>query len=117
MKKVVDSNPGLASRFTRSFTFNNYSVTELSEIYKYFCKKKGYSISEDALAAISEYFLNCRERTSASFGNARFVRNLFENTLQELSARLASVENPATEELTAIQKEDFLKVISKEKQQ
>jgi len=116
MKKVVDSNPGLASRFTRSFTFSNYSVQELTDIFCYDCKKKGYSIAEDALEAARDYFAGCPERTSASFGNARFVRNLFEKTLQELSARLVSAENPSTEELTTIRREDFLKAISQQEQ-
>jgi SpoVK/Ycf46/Vps4 family AAA+-type ATPase len=114
MKKVVDSNPGLASRFTRSFTFNNYSVAELSEIFRYDCTKKGFAISDDARETITEYFSTCTERTSDDFGNARFVRNLFEKTLQELSGRLASIENPATEELTTITKDDFLRAIDKE---
>ncbi len=112
MKKVVDSNPGLSSRFTRFFTFNNYSVNELFEIFKYNCRKKGYTVSEDAEAVIHDYFANCGERTSPSFGNARFVRNLFEKTLQELSARLASVENPETLDLSTLRKEDFLNAIS-----
>ncbi|MCX6284940.1 MAG: AAA family ATPase [Bacteroidetes bacterium] len=112
MKKVVDSNPGLSSRFTRSFTFPNFSVKDLSEIFRYNCKKKGFVISDDAIEPINTYFANCEERTSASFGNARFVRNLFEKTLQELSARLATAENPETIELTTIKKEDFLHAIS-----
>ena len=116
MKKVVDSNPGLASRFTRSFTFNNYSVTELSEIFKYNCRKKGYAIADDTLEILSDYFSNCAERTSAEFGNARFVRNLFERTLQELSTRLASIDNPETEALTTITKDDFFHAVNIEKQ-
>jgi hypothetical protein len=116
MKKVVDSNPGLASRFTRSFTFCNYSVKELFEIYQYNCRKKGFSISEEALVPLHDYFEHCEERTSSSFGNARFVRNLFERTLQELSARLASVENPETVALTTITTEDFLNAIHIQKE-
>ena len=115
MKKVVDSNPGLASRFTRSFTFINYSVRELTDIFSYNCKKKGYFILKDTTEQISDYFSNFEGRTSSDFGNARFVRNLFEKTVQELSARLASVDNPATEELNTITKEDFLQAIKKEK--
>ena len=112
MKKVVDSNPGLASRFTRFFSFRNYSVTELTEIFSYNCRKKGYTIDDATLQIISDYFDNCKERTSKDFGNARFVRNLFETTLQELSARLASVDNPATEALNTITREDILHAIN-----
>ncbi|MEI8006206.1 MAG: AAA family ATPase [Bacteroidota bacterium] len=115
MKKVVDSNPGLESRFTRSFTFSNYSVNELFEIYQYNCRKKGFIIADEVLVPLRDYFEHCEERTSSSFGNARYVRNLFERTLQELSARLASVENPETPELTTITKEDFLHAISTQK--
>jgi SpoVK/Ycf46/Vps4 family AAA+-type ATPase len=114
MKKVVDSNPGLASRFTRAFTFSNYSVAELTEIFSYNCQKKGYSIDDATLQIISDYFANCDERTSTDFGNARFVRNLFEKTLQELSARLASVDNPATEALNTITNEDIMLAICNE---
>ena len=116
MKRVVDSNPGLSSRFSRHFNFKNYGVNELMQIYKFNCKKKGFTISDDNLSVINNYFSTSEERTSASFGNARSVRNLFERTLQELSGRVALLENPATEELTAITKDDILRAIEKNNQ-
>ncbi|MEI6883690.1 MAG: hypothetical protein WCO02_04340 [Bacteroidota bacterium] len=84
MKKVVDSNPGLPSRSTRSFIFSNYSVNEMTETSCYNCKKKGDFILKDSIEQISDYFSNFEGRTSSDFGNARFVRNLFDKTVQEL---------------------------------
>jgi SpoVK/Ycf46/Vps4 family AAA+-type ATPase len=116
MNKVVNSNPGLASRFTRSFLFSNYSVGELTEIFKYDCKKKGYLIADDTLAILGDYFATCEERTTQEFGNARFVRNLFERTVQELSGRISAMENPSTADLTTIIKDDFIKACGNKNQ-
>jgi SpoVK/Ycf46/Vps4 family AAA+-type ATPase len=107
MQKVINSNPGLASRFTRTFTFSNYSVEELTEIFRYNCKNKGFSIGDDTLREVSDYFAGSGEKDSESFGNGRFVRNLFERTIQEMSSRLASEVNPDTEALNSIQTVDF----------
>jgi hypothetical protein len=83
-------------------------VEELTKIFRFTCRKKGFRISEENLGIIRDYFKHCDELGKSSFGNARFVRNLFERTIQELSGRLASVENPANEELNTITGDDIL---------
>jgi SpoVK/Ycf46/Vps4 family AAA+-type ATPase len=113
MQKVIDSNPGLASRFTRTFSFSNYSPDELTAIYRYNCTGKGFFIGDDTMKEVAAYFEGCQDRHSESFGNGRFVRNLFERTVQEMSSRLASAENPDIHVLNTIQLIDFRSAVLK----
>ncbi len=44
MQNFLESNPGLKSRFTHFFTFDDYTAEELTSIYKIFSAKEKYSV-------------------------------------------------------------------------
>ncbi|HEX9250997.1 MAG TPA: AAA family ATPase, partial [Ignavibacteriaceae bacterium] len=46
MQNFLESNPGLKSRFTHYFTFDDYSPKELTEIFRIFASKEKYIISK-----------------------------------------------------------------------
>ena len=48
MKRFINSNPGLQSRFTRYINFPDFKPGELYEIYINRAKKYGYSLDSDA---------------------------------------------------------------------
>ncbi|MBK7630499.1 MAG: AAA family ATPase [Ignavibacteriales bacterium] len=87
MQNFLESNPGLKSRFTHYFTFEDYSVNELTEIFKIFANKEKYSISEETELSLTEKLKNINGQNDKAFGNARFVRNLFNQSKIELSKR------------------------------
>lgn len=87
MKKLLKSNPGLESRFNKFFYFPNYSTEELIQILIKFCKGKKYEISENDLALLKEKIDNI-DKDSESFGNARYIRNLFEKAIVNQASRL-----------------------------
>lgn len=93
MEKFINSNPGLKSRFTHHFYFDDYNSSELAEIFKIFSEKEKYSFNEDAEKFLIEKLDSLIDNTDGSFGNARFVRNLFSETKIELSKRYHLLED------------------------
>jgi hypothetical protein len=87
MEQFLDSNPGLASRFTRTIEFPNYSVDELVTITTNLCRKHYYELNEDGLQAVTEYFE--RVPKNGTFGNGRVARKLFEAMVNNQASRLA----------------------------
>ncbi|MCE7006377.1 right-handed parallel beta-helix repeat-containing protein [Kibdelosporangium philippinense] len=87
MEKFLASNPGLASRFTRTIEFPNYSVDELVTITTGLCHKHYYELTEDGLQALTTYFE--RVPKNDTFGNGRVARKLFEAMVNNQASRLA----------------------------
>jgi len=99
MRRFLESNPGLRSRFSREIDFPDYSTDELVEIFRLFAAEHEYALgdgTEDSLRAIFD-----RAERDESFGNARFARTLFEQALNAQALRLAAgdVERLGEEEL------------------
>ncbi|MGW7572179.1 right-handed parallel beta-helix repeat-containing protein, partial [Streptomyces tendae] len=76
MDRFLDSNPGLASRFTRTLTFDDYSSAELVSIVEHQARQHEYSLHENTVAVLSGYF-DSVERTER-FGNGRTARQVFQ---------------------------------------
>ncbi|MCY9555830.1 AAA family ATPase, partial [Paenibacillus apiarius] len=76
MEQFLASNPGMASRFTRTVEFPNYSVEELVTITSNLVSKHYYELTDDAVDALTAYFT--RVPKNATFGNGRVARKLFE---------------------------------------
>ncbi|MBQ0024042.1 MAG: AAA family ATPase [Prevotellaceae bacterium] len=110
MKEFVESNPGLKSRFTRYLHFPDYSAKELHEIYMMRVKKYGFSMSDETSAYLLSLFEDAVKSRDRNFGNARYARNLFENTITAQANRLSQegdIQNMSKEQLSAIKKEDI----------
>lgn len=107
MKQFIDSNPGLQSRFNRYIHFNDYSADELVSIFNKNVEKLEYKLTQDAEAKLKIYLQQAVINKDKNFGNARFVRNLFEKTLENQATRLASVTKLTTETLSEIKEEDI----------
>ena len=75
----MGSNQGLDSRFNLSIDFNNYTPEELVDIFRIFCKKNEYQITETASKKLLEGFAQALKKKPLNFGNGRYVRNLLRN--------------------------------------
>lgn len=89
MQKFLHSNPGLESRFTRFINFCDYSVPELCRIFDSFCRASEYTLTPDACAQAYLLFAAAYGKRDERFGNARFVRNVYEQVIGQHSDRLA----------------------------
>ncbi|MFE0731269.1 right-handed parallel beta-helix repeat-containing protein [Streptomyces antibioticus] len=100
MESFLSANPGLASRFTRTIEFGNYTVDELVTITEGMCAKHRYELgplTREALAARFEGMTR-----DASFGNGRAARGVFEEMLDRQAFRLASTPDPSENDLTLL---------------
>ena len=91
MEMFLNTNPGLASRFTHRLHIDDYNEDELVSIFKKMAAKQDYELSQDAefklMGEVCRMVMNKRE----SFGNAREMRNLLDTTIGRLSERVASM--------------------------
>lgn len=107
MKRFIDSNPGLQSRFNRYIDFPDYSPGELVEIFKMYMKKNQYTLAENAEEYLQEQFENAVTHKDRNFGNARFARNVFEKSIQAQANRLGGQSGLSTRQLTELTAEDL----------
>ena len=107
IKEFIDSNPGLRSRFNRYIQFDDYSAEELTEIFKRNLRKSRYKIKRDAFEKLEMVIDEAVASRDKNFGNARYVRNLFEKVVQNQANRLARMESINNDELSIITREDI----------
>ena len=105
MERFIHSNPGLESRFNRFLHFADYTVQELLDIFRMQCRKGCYTLDPAAEAPLRA-LLEKRLEDAGSFGNARGVRNLFEQILVRQAGRLARQEVVSKEDLMRLTAED-----------
>ena len=109
MKRFIDSNPGLQSRFNRYIHFSDYSVDELKQIFMFNVEKNQYHLDGDGQALLDQILYSAIEHKDKNFGNGRYVRNIFEKTIQNQATRLSCKPNITTEELSMLTAEDLPK--------
>ena len=108
MHQFIDSNPGLQSRFNRYIEFEDYSVKELEDIFILNVKKNDYEMSSEALIELREVLTRAVSRKDEKFGNARYVRNLFEKTIERQANRLSKTPNVSDDKLLIIESIDII---------
>ena len=94
MKKFIDSNPGLKSRFGNFFSFPDYTPAELGEIARYVCNEKEVELSVDAYEKLDHIIQEAYRNRDNSFGNARFVYDLVEKSKVNLGLRVMRYAKP-----------------------
>ena len=107
IKEFIESNPGLQSRFNRYIQFDDYSAEELTEIFKRSLRKSHYKIKRDAFEKLQTVIEKAVATKDKHFGNARYVRNLFEKVVQNQANRLAKMDTIDNDELSIITLEDI----------
>ena len=107
MEQFINSNPGLRSRFSRYIEFPDYSAEELYEIFCLQAKKNDFELSEGASERLMIKLNEAVSTKSKDFGNARYVRNLFEKAIESQANRLASKTELTKQDLTIITGDDI----------
>lgn len=91
MRRFLESNPGLASRFSRNFEFDDYDPAELEGIFDIFLKDTNLRLSDSARGKLRVVLQVAYQGRGRTFGNGRLVRNLFEKILERQANRLAAL--------------------------
>lgn len=108
MERLFEMNEGMRSRFTNTIHFPDYSADELVEIFKGYADDAQCLPDEDALSAVREEVEFELGKRMEGFGNARYVRTLFERAVRKQSARIAALGvNPGKKVLQRIVADDI----------
>ena len=91
MEEFLQMNAGLASRFTHKLNIDDYNEDELLAIYKKMAEKEQYTLSTTAEYKVLNVIYQMVQNKDASFGNAREMRNLLDDTIQRLSLRVSQI--------------------------
>ncbi|MGI9547176.1 MAG: tetratricopeptide repeat protein, partial [Flavobacteriaceae bacterium] len=106
MRLFLGTNPGLQSRFKRSFYFQDYLPSELLEIFHIFCRKGSFTLEETAIPKLERYFEHVYRIRDENFGNARLVRNTFEDIVKTQAVRVADMGFITPQALTSLTLQD-----------
>lgn len=79
MQDFLNSNSGITSRIGYTLEFDDYTTDELIKIFENFMHKSGFIIEQDAIDYLRTVI--DENRNVKNFGNARFVRNIYEKTI------------------------------------
>jgi SpoVK/Ycf46/Vps4 family AAA+-type ATPase len=109
MEQFLMMNAGLASRFTYKLHIEDYTQDELLAIFKKMAEKQQYTLSPAAEFKALDVINQMLEVKDENFGNAREIRNLLDETVQQLSIRVSNMppETVTKETYQIIQPEDF----------
>ena len=108
MQAFLNTNSGIVSRIGYTLEFDDYSTDELIQIFNGMMKKSGFTVSKEAIEKLREVIEEYRD--TENFGNARFVRNVYEKTIikhasntknktSKKSLKTISAEDISTDEL------------------
>ena len=88
MQKLLDTNPGLESRFPNKFEFQDFSVDELLEITKFRVKDYEYQFTDLAWDKYRRMLAQAYQfRNPDTWGNARFIANQLERIYVQHASR------------------------------
>lgn len=110
MDRLLESNPGLRSRFKKFFLFPDYSAEELLAIIETYVESFQYQLSEGSIALLKQSIENHTFK-----GNGRFATNLADEMIQAQAMRLMGVtaEEDLLEKAIHIESEDVEKALTK----
>lgn len=98
MEEFLTSNPGLKSRFNKFIEFEDYTESELLDIFTSMCKKQEYEFSDDTKEALIKKIKSIIDLNDESFANARTMRNMMEFTILNQADRLVALSEKLLEE-------------------
>ena len=90
MEAFLKTNPGLKSRFDKILRFEDYSAEDLGEIASKMIQEDGMNITPKAKNALDNYLKDLYKFRDKYFGNARAVRNIVQQAIQNQNLRLAN---------------------------
>ena len=93
MRKFLESNPGLMSRFDRTLKFVDYNAAQLFEIAEDMFEANNLYMDEAAANTIREYIETLLAHKHKYFGNARAIRKVVEEVVRRQNLRLANIPN------------------------
>jgi Holliday junction resolvasome RuvABC ATP-dependent DNA helicase subunit len=106
MARFIEANPGLASRFRTTISFEDYGDDELVEIFGRLAADADFEPTPGCVDALR--VLLARTPRGTGFGNGRFVRNTLDAAIGRHAWRLRDVDEPTVDELRTLTPADLV---------
>jgi SpoVK/Ycf46/Vps4 family AAA+-type ATPase len=87
MRRFIDSNPGLSSRFSKTIDFPSYDANELCEIFRRMAARQQFALP-DGIEAKLKPWIDGRSKAD-DWANAREMRTLLEKSREAQALRVA----------------------------
>ena len=88
MEQFIAANPGIESRVAYRIEFPDYSGREMLQIFLSMCRRDKRICPSNVSVVLGDIFTYMYQNRGANFGNARDVRNLYEQMVKKLKNRI-----------------------------
>ena len=111
MMKMLDTNPGLLSRFPNMFESTDFTIDELLEITRFRVKDYDYKFTTQAWEKYSSMLAQAyKMRDPETWGNARFIANQLERIYIQHANRCIRHQPKDKQDLLMLTSEDILPI-------
>lgn len=113
MDVFLESNPGLKSRFTMTYEFQDYIPQELMKISEYAAEKRAVTFSEEGKNQLYKFLVDKYRDRDRYFGNARLVNSIVDEAKMNMGLRIMKMAKPedlSKEQLSTIEVPDLVKI-------
>jgi len=107
MEHFLLLNPGLKSRFPFIFDFEDFKLDQLSEIAKQMFREREYELTVDAEWKLRKHLFNKMQIKERNFSNARYVRNIVEQSIRMHAIRVLCQQKFSPNDLIKITELDL----------
>lgn len=107
MNTFIETNPGFKSRFNRYIDFSDYTPEELFAIYESMSLKLDFVMTDKAKLKLAQVLSHAYTNRDETFGNGRYVRNLFEKSMELQANRIAGIGKLTKDLLRTIEEIDI----------
>jgi hypothetical protein len=111
MVHFLDSNAGLASRFSHQITFASYSPDELVSIFERMANGGGYETSGQARQILRRHFHQLTR--DGRFGNGRYARQMLDKSITRQASRLRKMAAPCVIDMQELLPADVTAALSR----
>lgn len=103
MQDFLDMNSGIVSRIGYTVEFEDYTEDELLQIFMQMMNKAGFEVTKEAQNKVKRIITEYKD--TKNFGNARFVRNVYEKSIVKHASNTAGKKQKKI--LKTIKEEDI----------
>ncbi|GAA0449067.1 MULTISPECIES: AAA family ATPase [Virgibacillus] len=107
MERFLTLNPGLQSRFPFILDFKNYEAGQLLSIAKRMAVERDYQLTREAELELKAHLYMKTKEYNRNFANARYVRNVIENSIRMHAMRLLANEHFTADDLIHLTAKDL----------
>jgi SpoVK/Ycf46/Vps4 family AAA+-type ATPase len=112
LAEFINSHSSLKTRFTKSFSFEDYTPDQMLDIFDLFGARAAFKTSPTARALVRALFEELHSQRREGFGNARDVRRVFEGIIGNQANRVINLPQVNEEILSTITDEDVLPFVA-----